>query len=121
MARKPRTTDDVVEDIPAEDIDPLQAVEEADDTLETADDLKEDESSLPSAPNVVPLTQPPVSDPKADRIVSVTAKEDLRVVVDGTATVFLLEANKARQLPYRLAMAAQVQGGKEQIAVSIDE
>ena len=76
--------------------------------------------AAPDANETAATTQTKPNESKTPgKIVTVTADKDLRVVCKENQAVFLLQANKPRELPPRLAMAAQVTGGEQEVVVTI--
>ena len=102
---KPQQTQDVPE--PVENLEQQIA----------ASDAIDDEDAPPAAPAAD--AAPPAAATGA--VKTVTAQADLRVVVPGSAAVFILAAGVPRVLPHELAMAAQYAGGLAGVVVSIKE
>jgi len=104
--------------------------EKALDIVNAADDTMSEEVAADEQPAYIAATpataaprrneQAPVADAEQDKATTVTAAADLRVVVAGTNAVLVFEKDKPRVLPYRLAMAAQISGGLQNVKVSID-
>ncbi len=99
----------------------LRIVTEADDDLGGVEDTQESAAVDEAQPALRRGQAAPVANAEMDRIVGVVATADLRVVVADTNVVLLLEKDVERQLPYRLAMAAQISGGTSGVGVTISQ